>query len=95
MPLWGRFCDLWGRRNSLIICMVFFVGGSIGCALSADIIALVVLRAVQGVGGGGIMSVVLIVLADMVPPSERSKWLAPLSSMVRGRGRGKGRGRGR
>lgn len=81
MPLWGRFCDIFGRRNCLLFSVGMFVVWSLACALSTDIVMLVVFRALQGVGGGGIMSCVMIVLADLTPPSSRAVWVAPLASM--------------
>jgi MFS family permease len=54
---------------------------SAGCALSNTIETLIVLRAFQGIGGGGIMSLVLILLADLTPPSSRAAYMAPIGSM--------------
>lgn len=80
-PLWGRFCDLFGRRNCVIFCVGTFTIFSMACALSDSIVQLIVFRALQGIGGGGIMSVILILLADMTPPSSRAAYMAPIGSM--------------
>jgi MFS family permease len=81
MPLAGRLADLLGRRNCLLASVGFFGVGSIACALSDSIVALVIFRAVQGIGGGGIMSCVMIVVSDLTPPASRAAYIAPLASM--------------
>lgn len=80
-PLWGRLCDRFGRREMNVFCVFTFGIFSMACALSQTIEQLIVFRAFQGVGGGGIMSVVLILLADLVPPSKRAQYMAPVASM--------------
>ena len=55
-PLVGRFADIFGRRSVIIFTISSFIIGSIGCALSNNIISLIVLRAVQGIGGGGMFA---------------------------------------
>ena len=80
-PLWGRAADMLGRKNAMLFAILSFVVGSIACALSTTFPMLAIFRAVQGVGGGGLMSVALVLLADMVPASQRGAYLAPLNSM--------------
>lgn len=55
-PLWGRLCDIFGRRACLIFVVATFVIWSAACALSTTIEQLIIFRAFQGIGGGGIMS---------------------------------------
>lgn len=80
MALWGRFSDIFGRRLCLLVSLGAFVVGSIACALSESIEQLVIFRAVQGIGGGGIMTCVMIVVSDLTPPSSRAAYIAPLAS---------------
>ena len=80
-PLWGRTADILGRRNALLVAIGTFVVGSIACALSTTFAQLAGFRAIQGVGGGGLMAVSLTLLADIVPASQRGAYLAPLNSM--------------
>ena len=54
-PLTGRFCDIYGRKATLLFSMGAFIVGSLACALSTTIVQLFVFRAIQGIGGGGIM----------------------------------------
>lgn len=51
-PLWGRACDLFGRRNCVVFCVGTFTIFSMACALSNSIIELIIFRALQGIGGG-------------------------------------------
>jgi MFS family permease len=80
-PLWGRACDMMGRKNAMLFAIGSFVVGSIACALSTTFPLLAIFRAVQGIGGGGLMSVALVLLADIVPPNQRGAYLAPINSM--------------
>jgi len=80
-PLWGRAADMLGRKNAMLVAIGSFVVGSIACALSTTFAMLAVFRAVQGIGGGGLMSVALILLADIVPTEQRGAYLAPINSM--------------
>lgn len=80
-PLWGRLSDRFGRRSCLIFSVGMFTVWSLACGLSTTIEELIIFRAMQGIGGGGIMSCVMIVLADLTPPSSRAAYMAPLGSM--------------
>ena len=80
-PLWGRASDMLGRKTAMLVAIGSFVVGSIACALSTTFPMLAIFRAVQGVGGGGLMSVALILLADIVPAAQRGAYLAPINSM--------------
>jgi hypothetical protein len=53
-PLYGRFSDLFGRRICFFICTTAFMIGCFGCAVAPDIISLILMRAVTGLGGGGL-----------------------------------------
>ena len=70
-----------GRKNAMLFAIGSFVVGSIACALSTTFPLLAIFRAVQGIGGGGLMSVALVLLADIVPPNQRGAYLAPINSM--------------
>jgi MFS family permease len=79
-PLWGRASDMLGRKNAMLVAIGSFVTGSVACALSTSFAMLAVSRAVQGFGGGGLVSVTLILVADVVPPAQRGAYLAPINS---------------
>ena len=79
-PLWGRASDMLGRKSAMLVAIGSFVTGSVACALSTSFAMLAVSRAVQGFGGGGLVSVTLILVADAVPPAQRGAYLAPINS---------------
>jgi EmrB/QacA subfamily drug resistance transporter len=78
-PLYGKIADIHGRRPTLYTALAIFVGGSIMCALAPQMWVLILGRAIQGIGGGGLMALAQIVIADLVPPSERGKFAVHIS----------------
>ncbi|PYY33902.1 MULTISPECIES: MDR family MFS transporter [unclassified Curtobacterium] len=81
MPIYGKFGDVLGRRNLFLIAIALFTLASLGCALSTDFWQFVVFRALQGLGGGGLMILSQAIIADIVPASERGKYLGPLGAI--------------
>src|SRR3954454_16161378 len=71
MPLWGKLGDRLGRKRLLQIALAVFLGGSALCGAAADVTQLVILRGVQGIGAGGLMTLAMACVADIVPPRER------------------------
>jgi len=81
MPVYGKFGDVLGRRNLFLVAIALFTIASIGCAFAGDFTQLIVWRAVQGLGGGGLMILSQAIIADIVPASERGKYLGPLGAV--------------
>jgi EmrB/QacA subfamily drug resistance transporter len=81
MPIYGKFGDLWGRRNLFLIAIGLFTVASIGAALSPDFGWLVFWRGVQGLGGGGLMILSQAIIADIVPARERAKYMGPIGAL--------------
>jgi EmrB/QacA subfamily drug resistance transporter len=81
MPVYGKFGDVLGRRRLFLIAIALFTIASVGCAFAGDFTQLVVFRAVQGLGGGGLMILSQAIIADIVPASERGKYLGPLGAV--------------
>jgi len=81
MPIYGKFGDLWGRRNLFLIAIGLFTVASIGAALAPDFDWLVVWRGVQGLGGGGLMILSQAIIADIVPARERAKYMGPIGAL--------------
>ncbi len=73
-PLYGKISDIHGRRITLLVGIGIFVVGSLACALAPTMLALILARAVQGLGGGGLISLAQTIIADIVPPKERSRY---------------------
>jgi EmrB/QacA subfamily drug resistance transporter len=81
MPIYGKFGDVLGRRRLFMIAIAVFTLASIGCAFATDFWMFVVFRALQGLGGGGLMILSQAIIADIVPASERGKYLGPLGGI--------------
>ncbi|NUR08104.1 MAG: MFS transporter [Nocardioidaceae bacterium] len=73
-PLWGKISDLYGRRLLFQIAIVTFLVGSLLAGFSQNIEQLIAFRAVQGLGGGGLMALALAVIGDVIPPRERGRY---------------------
>jgi EmrB/QacA subfamily drug resistance transporter len=73
-PLYGKLSDIYGRRPFFLFAIGIFLVGSILCGLSDNMYQLAGFRAVQGIGAGGLMSMALAIIGDIVPPRERAKY---------------------
>src|SRR3954468_5898083 len=73
-PLYGKLSDLYGRRPFYLFAIGVFVLGSMLCGLADSMYQLAAFRAIQGIGAGGLMSLALAIIGDIVPPRERSKY---------------------
>ncbi|WP_104104403.1 MDR family MFS transporter [Arthrobacter sp. 08Y14] len=81
MPIYGKFGDVLGRRNLFLFAIALFTLASVGCAFATDFWGFVIFRAVQGLGGGGLMILSQAIIADIVPANERGKYLGPLGGI--------------
>jgi MFS family permease len=81
-PLYGRFSDVFGRKPVLMMCLLFIVLGGILCGFAQTPTWLYVCRALSGVGGGGVSSVVQIVVSDLVSMRDRGKYQGLLSISI-------------
>lgn len=80
-PVFGTLSDIYGRRVMIIASLVLFIAGSILCALAPNMPVLILMRGLQGLGGGGIMPVVQTLISDVVTPRERGQYQAYFSGV--------------
>jgi EmrB/QacA subfamily drug resistance transporter len=73
-PLWGKLGDLYGRKVFFEAAIVIFLIGSALCGLAHSIFILIVFRAVQGIGGGGLLTGAQTIVADVVPARDRGRY---------------------
>ncbi|MEE4025144.1 MDR family MFS transporter [Gordonia sp. PKS22-38] len=73
-PLYGKLSDLYGRKPFFMVAISIFVVGSLLCSLATSMYELAAFRAFQGLGAGGLMTLALTTIGDIVPPRERAKY---------------------
>jgi EmrB/QacA subfamily drug resistance transporter len=73
-PLYGKLSDLYGRRPFFLTAISIFIVGSMLCTISTSMYELAAFRALQGLGAGGLMSLALAIIGDIVPPRERARY---------------------
>jgi EmrB/QacA subfamily drug resistance transporter len=80
-PLCGKLSDIYGRRLVMMSALGVFVIGSIACALAPNMLTLILMRGLQGIGGGGIVPMVQATVADAVAPRERGRYQAYIGTV--------------
>ncbi len=73
-PLWGKISDLYGRKPLFQLAIITFVVGSFLSGWSHNIEELIAFRAIQGLGGGGLMALAMATIGDVIPPRERGRY---------------------
>ncbi len=73
-PIYGKLGDIFGRRPLFIAAIAIFIAGSATAGLANTMVELAGYRALQGIGAGGLFSLALTIVADIVPPKERAKY---------------------
>ncbi|CAO3574618.1 unnamed protein product [Mortierella alpina] len=73
-PLYGKFSDIFGRKIMILFASVTFMVGSAGAGGATTMTMLIAFRAIQGLGGSGLLSIVLIIISDIFPLEQRPKY---------------------
>lgn len=77
----GKFGDLFGRKRVFQAAVVFFVGGSVLCGLSTSMGMLVAARALQGIGGGGLMVTAMALIGEVIPLRDRGRYQGAMGAV--------------
>ncbi len=75
LPLWGKFGDLFGRKNFFQLAIIIFLIGSMLSGISQSMIELIACRAIQGAGAGGLMVGSQAIIGDIIPPRQRGRYM--------------------
>ncbi len=73
-PLYGKLSDIYGRKPFFLFAIVIFIVGSVLAGFAGSMIWLAIFRGVQGIGAGGLFSLALSIIGDIVPPRQRAKY---------------------
>jgi EmrB/QacA subfamily drug resistance transporter len=73
-PLYGKLSDIYGRKRFFLAAITIFIVGSAACAFATSMYMLAGFRALQGLGAGGLFSLALAIIGDIVPPRERARY---------------------
>jgi EmrB/QacA subfamily drug resistance transporter len=73
-PIYGKLGDLYGRKKLFMFAISVFIAGSALCSFATSMYMLAAFRAVQGIGAGGLFTLVLAIIGDIVSPRERARY---------------------
>ncbi|KAI9018647.1 major facilitator superfamily domain-containing protein [Phycomyces nitens] len=73
-PLYGKLSDIFGRKNTLVVILLFFLTGSWLCGAARTMVELSIARAIAGLGGGGLMTMASVAIHDLVPMRSRGQY---------------------
>src|SRR3954451_4051704 len=81
MPLYGKLGDVVGRKRVLLVAIVLFLTGSALSGTAGSMLALALFRALQGLGAGGLIVTAMAVIADLVAPRERARYMGMIGGV--------------
>ncbi|MGM7680487.1 MDR family MFS transporter [Microbacterium sp. A94] len=81
-PIWGKLADLVNRKNLMILALVIFVLASAGAGFSQNTEMLIMFRGFQGLGGGGLAALSQVLMADILSPRERGKYMGLFAGVM-------------
>jgi EmrB/QacA subfamily drug resistance transporter len=83
-PLYGKFSDIYGRKPAFMVSIVVFLVGSVLCGLAQGMTQLIVFRAIQGLGAGGLITLAQTTIGDLVSPRERGRYQGLFAAVFAG-----------
>ncbi|MGO1318347.1 MAG: MDR family MFS transporter [Cellulomonadaceae bacterium] len=81
-PIWGKLADLTNRKVLVQVALVVSVLSSAAAGLANDVVWLIAFRAVQGVGAGGLMALGMVLVADIISPRERGRYMGVMGAVM-------------
>jgi EmrB/QacA subfamily drug resistance transporter len=83
-PLYGKLSDVYGRKPAFVVSITLFLAGSVACGLAPTMNALILFRALQGLGAGGLMTLAQTTIGDLVSPRERGRYQGLFAAVFTG-----------
>jgi MFS family permease len=80
-PIFGKLSDIYGRKRLMQPALIVFCAASLGCAAAQNFAEIVSFRALQGIGGAGLMTIAQTAISDVAPPRERGRYQVYMSGM--------------
>lgn len=81
-PIWGKLSDLVNRKTLMLIALTIFVVSSVGAGFTPNAEMLIAFRALQGIGGGGMQALSQILMADIISPRERGRYMGLFAGVM-------------
>lgn len=81
-PIWGKLADLFNRKLLIQIAMIIFVAATAAAGFSQDASMLIAFRALQGIGAGGLAALSQIIMADIISPRERGRYMGLFGAVM-------------
>ncbi|WP_435746751.1 MDR family MFS transporter [Microbacterium sp. PMB16] len=81
-PIWGKLADLFNRKLLIQLAIVIFVGATAAAGFAQDTNTLIAFRALQGIGGGGLAALSQVIMADIISPRERGRYMGLFGAVM-------------
>ncbi|WAA65269.1 MDR family MFS transporter [Microbacterium oxydans] len=81
-PIWGKLADLFNRKLLIQIAIIIFVGATAAAGFAQDTNTLIAFRAIQGIGGGGLAALSQVIMADIISPRERGRYMGLFGAVM-------------
>ncbi|WP_309129726.1 MDR family MFS transporter [Microbacterium sp.] len=81
-PIWGKLSDLFNRKLLIQLALIIFVGATAAAGFSQDAGMLIAFRAVQGIGAGGLAALSQVIMADIISPRERGRYMGLFGAVM-------------